>query len=274
VARTAKTTKKRAQQLKHDKFRDATMGAFDRLGDRLEGRGRTLLYAIGAAVLLLVLFGVYRAWSGSRADKANHALGRAIEIANGEVTTGTPTPGSTGPTFSSERERAQRAVEEFQKVAAEYGGSHREMARYFAAVNLLVVERARGLTELDGLTKSGNAEVAARARFALAQAREADRDYDGALSLYNDLLRNGNAVVPADTVNFRVASVYERQGKKAEAADILFRLVEESRKAKDAAGKPATPSATAREAADKLEKLDPERYKQLTPETPGGDLPF
>ncbi len=42
----ARTTKKRAQQLKHDKFRDTTMGLIDRAGDRLEGRGRTILYAL------------------------------------------------------------------------------------------------------------------------------------------------------------------------------------------------------------------------------------
>ena len=270
MARTSKTTKKRAQQLKHDKFRDATMRGFDRLGDRMEGRGRTILYAIAALAALAVLFGLYRTWSGRRADLAGLALGNAIKIANAPVTTGTPPPGQSGPTFPTERERAQKAVEEFRKVAAEHGDPHRELARYFAAANLLSVERDKGVAELEGLTRSGNDEVAARSRFALAQAREADKQYDQALALYNELLKEASPIVPADTINFRIASVYERQGRKDEAAEVLFRIVEEARKAKDNDGKPVPLSTTAREATTKLETLHPERYAQLPPEPSAG----
>jgi len=266
VPRTSKTTKKRAQQLKHDKFRDATMRGFDRLGNRMEGRGRTILYALAGLVALAVLFGLYRTWSGRQADRAGLALSNAIKIANAPVVTGTPLPGQTGPTFPTERERAQKAVEEFRKVAAEHGDPHRELARYFAAANLLMVERDKGVAELEGLTRSGNDEVAARARFALAQAREAEKRYDEALALYNELLKDKNPVVPADTVNFRIAAVYEQQGRKDEAAEILFRMVEAGRNAKDKDDKPVPLSTTAREATTKLQALSPERYAQLPPE--------
>ncbi len=267
----ARTTKKRAQQLKHDKFRDATMKGFERLGDRLEGRGRLILYGLAALVAAVALLGIYNWWSHRRAGEASQALGRAIEVATAPVVTGTPIPGETGPTFPSERERAMKAVEEFQKVAAAHGDPHRELARYFAAVNLLTVERERGLAELEGLTKSGNAEVAARARFALAQAKEADKDYDGALALYNQLLGDKSGAIPSDTVNFRIAAVYEKQGKTNEAADILFRIADEARKAKGKDGKPAPISVTARRAADKLQTLNPERHSQLPPEPSAAD---
>jgi hypothetical protein len=262
----ARTTKKRAQQLKHDKFRDATMRGFDRLGNRLEGRGRTLLYAIVAVVAAAALLGIYNWWSQRRAGEASRALGRAIEVSTAPVVTGTPIPGETGPTYPSERERAQKAVEEFQKVAAEYGDPHRALARYFVAVNLLTVERERGLAELDSLTKSGNDEVAARARFALAQAKEADKDYDGAVALYTQLAGDKSGVVPPDTANFSIASVYEKQGKTNEAAEIFFRIADEARKAKGKDGKPAPVSVTARRAADRLQTLNPARFAQLPPE--------
>ena len=42
----AKYKKKRARELQHDRFRDTTMSVFDHLGNRLEGRGRTLLYVL------------------------------------------------------------------------------------------------------------------------------------------------------------------------------------------------------------------------------------
>ncbi len=257
------------------------MGAFDRLGDRLEGRGRTILYALAGLVVLAVLFGLYRTWSNSRAEKASLALGKAIEIANAPVTTGTPVPGNKGPSFTSEREKAQKAVEEFQKVADQYGDPYRELAKFFVAVNMLQVERAKGLEQLSALTRSGNEEVAARARFALAQAKEAsapgedrDRQLEEAVALYTELLKDKDSPVPADTLNFRIAAVRERQGRKDEAAEILFRIVEESRKGKGKDGKAASPSSTVSEASSKLKTLSPERFAQLTPDAGKPELPF
>jgi hypothetical protein len=260
----ARTSKKRAQQLKHDKFRDTTMGLIDRAGDRLEGRGRTILYALAGLAAALVLFFVYQWWSNRNADSARLALGKALEIAEAPVVTGTPDPAQTGPSFPSERERAQKAVEEFQKVQQQYGSPYDELARYFAATNLLLVEREKGLSELEQLSRSGNDEVAARAKFALAQARESDGQLDQAAALYQELLKEQGKHIPTSTLNFRLASVYERQDKKNEAVDLLFRLVEESRKAAAAKeDKPDSEPAIIRAAADKLQKLSPERHAQL-----------
>ena len=60
----------------------------------------------------------------------------------------------------------------------------------------------------------------------------------------------------------------QKQGKKKEAADLLFNIVDASRKAKGADNQPLPTSAAAREAADELKKLDPDRYAQLPPEAP------
>ncbi|HEX8151137.1 MAG TPA: hypothetical protein VF591_28395, partial [Pyrinomonadaceae bacterium] len=101
----ARTTKKRAKQLKHDKFRDTTFSMYDRLSHRVEGRERTLLYALLGLVALVALLLVFNWWRGRQADAASAALGKAIEIAETPVVTGTPVPGDTGPTFASEKER-------------------------------------------------------------------------------------------------------------------------------------------------------------------------
>lgn len=239
------------------------MGLFDRLGDRLEGKGQTILYALAGLVALAVLAGIFTWWRGRQADEARAALGRAIEIAEAPVGSATPAPGTTGPTFPSERERAQKALEEFQKVADKYGDPYSDIARFMAATELLTVERVRGLSELENLSKNGRGEIAARAKFALAQAREADGQYDAAIALYNELLKQGDSTVGADTLNLRLASIYEKQGKKAEAADLLFRIVDTARKAKDKNGEPLPETDTVREAADRLQTLDPARYEKL-----------
>ena len=142
--------------------------------------------------------------------------------------------------------------------------------RFMAATQLLAVERPRGIGELEKISQSGNKEIATRARFALAQAKEADAQYDAAASLYQELLKQNEPVIAADTLNLRLASVYEKQGKKAEASDILFRMVKAAREAKGADGKPAPQTEAVRQAGDKLETLDPQRFAQLPPETPTG----
>jgi hypothetical protein len=265
----AKYKKKRARQLQHDRFRDTAMTLFERFGNKLEGRGRVILYALGGIVLIGLLSLFYVRWSNRKTDEARRALGRAITIATTPVSTGSPDPAAvndaTAPRFSSESERAQRAVEEFQKVAAKYGEPYRSEARYLAATNLLTVDRSKGITELIELSSNSNSEVAALAKFAVAQAQEIDGKYDEAARLYRELAGGGSQIVTTETANLRLALVYTKQGKKKEASDLLFSIVESSRKAKGSDELPLPPSAAAGEAAEELQKLDPERYAQLPP---------
>ena len=165
-------------------------------------------------------------------------------------------------------ERAQKAIDEFQKVAAKYGEPYRTEARYFIAANLLYVDRNKGISELSELTKSSNADVATLSRFALAQAKEGDGKYDEAAAIYRDLAKQNETIVTAETANLRLAMVLEKQGKKKEASDLLFGIVEAARKKKDADNQPAAQSQAARDAAQELQKLDPARYGQLPPEAP------
>jgi hypothetical protein len=267
----ARHGKKHAREIKRDRFREETLGLFERVGDRLEGRGKTLLYGLGGLVLVGALAYALMSWRDVKANEARQALGRAIEIAGAPVaaaqTAATPRPGVQ--TFATSRERAQRAAEEFQKVADKYGDPYRSQANYFKAANLLQVDRAKGVSELEALTRNGDAEVSAWAKFALAQAREGDAQYDAAAALYKELAAaRDHVVVPTDTANLRLAAVLEKQGKKTEAADILFQLVKASREAKDKDGKPAAPSSAADDAEQKLEQLDPARSAQLPPKPP------
>lgn len=268
----AKYKKKRARELKHDKFRDTTMRLFDQLGDRLEGKGRAILYGIAGLVLVALIAGLVIRWTNRKSDEARHALGRAIAIAATPVSS-SPEPGSSAESFGSEQERAQKAIEEFQKVAAKYGEPYRTEARYFIATNQLLVDRSKGISELGELSKSGNPEVAALSKFALAQAHETDGKYDEAIALYRELVAANSTIVTPETANLRLALTYTKQGKKKEAADLLFTIVDAARKAKDPEGNPQPMSGAARDAAQELQKLDSARYEQLPPE-PTSNLPF
>jgi predicted negative regulator of RcsB-dependent stress response len=268
----AKYKKKRARELQHDRFRDTTMGLLDRLGDSLEGKGKTILYGIGAVVVLAILVGLYVRWSNKKDDEARQAMGRAITISTTPISP-TPSQDPSSPSFGSERERAQKAAEEFQKVAAKYGDPYRTEARYFAATSFLSFDRNKGVSELAEVSK-GSGETATLAKFALAQAKESDNSLDEAAQLYKDIASQNSAIVTPDTANLRLALVYDKQGKKKEAADLLFNIVDAARKAKEADGTPVPQSAAARDATKELERIDSARYAQLTPEVPRTDLAF
>jgi len=270
----AKYKKKRVRELQQDRFRDTTMSVLDRLGNLLEGRGRSIVYGLLALLLVVIVAGFWVRWSHRKSDEARRAMGRAISIATAPVASSTPAENPVGPTFSNERERAQRAIEEFEKVAAKYGDPYRAEAGYFIATNLLYVDHNKGLSQLAELSKSSVPEVATLSKFALAQAKEADGNYDEAAALYSQIAGQNSVVVTPDTANLRLALVYQKQGKKKEAADLLFNIVDAGRKAKSADGTPLPPSAAARAASEELQKLDPDRYAQLPPQAPAGDLAF
>src|SRR5258708_15401 len=133
----AKYKKKRARELKHDRFRDTTMSLFDRLGDRLEGKGQNILYGLGGAVLLPILIWGWVSRTQKKTQEFEGALGRAIKISSAPVTP-SPSPGSTEPSFPTEQARAQSATEEFKKVADKYTGNpYHDEARYLMATNLV-----------------------------------------------------------------------------------------------------------------------------------------
>ncbi len=268
----ARYKKKRARELQHDRFRDTAISVFDRLGNVLEGRGRAILYGIGAVVLVAILIGAWLTWSRRKADEARRALGRGISIATAPVNS--TSLGDPASTYGTEQERAQKAIEEFQKVAAKYGDPYRSEARYFIATSLLHVDREKGINELAELSKSSLSDVATLSKFALAQAKEPEGKYDEAAQLYSQLATLNSVIVTPETANLRLAMVYQKQGKKKEAADILFQIVDAARKAKDSDGATPQLSAAAREASKELQKLDPERFAQLPAESPPAGLTF
>jgi hypothetical protein len=265
--------KKRAQQIKREVAHEEIVKKIEAVGKRFSGKGKTILIVLGVVVAVGIgSFFTYRYFS-RKADRARTALGAAIKIQEAQVTS-TPTPGSTDLTFPTEKERAEKALAAFEGVANNYGEPYHTTAVYFIALDHLVLDRPKGLNELTELTKTKDATIATLSKFALAQAKEADNDLAGAAAIYAELVKLNSAEIPADSANVALANVYSKQGKKQEASDILFKIGSDSRVAKDADGKPKTPSGAARSAIEKLQKIDPDRYAQLPPEPPPANSPF
>ena len=245
-----------------DRFQTKVGGTIEEAGKKLEGHGRTLLYVLAALVVFGMIAWFISSWSGRSSAAAQAALGRAIQI-SGRRVTDTPVPaGSTEKVFKTERERAEAAVREFQSVAEQYGGDVGKKARYFAATNQLLLDRQAAISQLEELAKADD-EVGKLSKFALAQTRVADGRPDEAATLYQELAGMSDPIVSKETINFELAKIYEKQGRKQEAVDLLFDLVKAASEVKDQDGKAVPLTSTAESAKEKLEDLDPERAKQL-----------
>lgn len=255
-----------------DPLQSKVMPRMEALDKKLEGKGRTILYGIAALVVLLLVVFVIVRWSRGSSGAAQTALGKAIETSQAQISPAGAPATSAAKTFKSEQERATAAIGEFQTVADKFGGSVGEKARYFIAVNKLITDRPAGIQELEVLV-SASSDTAKLAKFALAQTRVDDNRPDDAAALYQELAALEDALIAKDTINFELAKVYEKQGKKQEAVDIYFNIAKAASEAKDMDGKPVPIGETANNAKDKLKELDPERAKQIVepePESPFG----
>jgi len=251
-----------------DEFQTGVGRKVEDFGKKFEGKGRTLLYGLAALAVLAVLLGIFTAWNRRSEATAQTALGKAIETSQARVSDSPAPVGFVGKTFKTERERSDAAITEFQAVADKYGSSVKEKARYFIAVNRLKFDRAAAVPELEELSKSSG-EVGTLSKFALAQAKTDDNKLDESAGLYQELAALSNPILARDTINFELANVYEKQGKNAEAADLYFNIAKAASEAKDLEGKPVPRSQTAREAKEKLEKLNPAKAKEIVePEDP------
>jgi hypothetical protein len=260
-----------------DQFQQTVGAKVEDAGKKLEGQGRNILYGIGALVVLGIIVWIIYAWSGKSNAQAQAALGKAIDVAETRVSDQPVPAGSTEKVFKTEHERAEAAVAEFDKVAEKFGGDIGEKAKYFAASNRLSLDRTAAVTAFEELSKSSG-DVGKLSKFALAQTKAEDGKTDEAIALYQELAAMPDPIVSKDTVNFELAKLLEKQGKKQEAVDVLFTLVKAASEVKDQDGKAVPLSPTAENAKSKLKELDPEKAKEIpepAPETPpAGGNPF
>jgi hypothetical protein len=250
-----------------DPFQAKINSQLDQFGKKVEGKGRTILYAIAAVVVAAILIVLIVSWNRRSSGTAQLALSKAIETSIAPVTNQPLPPNYQGKAFKTEKERAEAAVAEFQAVAEKFGSPVKEKAQYLAAVNKISLDRPAAIQELEGLAKTGG-ETGSLAKFALAQAKEGDNKLDEAIAIYQELASSSDPIVSKDTINFELAAIYEKQGKKAEAAEAYFNIAKKASEAKDSDGKAIPMSPTAREAKDKLKALDPAKAAEIKEEVP------
>jgi len=211
------------RQLKQDQF---TATAKETYSWAVEHQNKLVTAGIIAAVVAAIALGAWL-YIQHQDESAGVALGHALAIYNAPIN-GPLTPAVAGETsFNSASERAQAARAEFAKIADSYPHTHSgEIARYFEG---LADQDAGNTTaaenELKQAASSGRSDVAALAKFALANLYR-NRGQDAqALELYKELIEHPTTTVAKASAQLALASLYEpKQPQEAR------RLYEEVRK--------------------------------------------
>ena len=217
------------QALKHDQFVDTTQHGLEWASQHR----RSLLVTGVLALAVIAVLAVAAVVFNSRSEKAEIALGEAMQT----YQTPLAAPGQQVPpgvkTFPSAAERAKTANQLFLKTADAYGmTSAGKLARYFAGLTYIEAgQSASAEATLKQVASGWNNDLASLAKLALAQLyRQTGRD-QLAIDLYNDLTAHPSTAVPAGTAQLQLADLYEAQNKPELAKKIYATL-----KDKDAKG--------------------------------------
>ena len=209
------------QQLKHDRFTDATQGA----ASWAAGHQKKVAIAVGAVILLAAVLAGGWYYFDRQNEQASVALGKAVRTFQSQLRApGSPErPGAL--TFESAEARGKQAQKEFLEVAERYPYTRTaEVARFLAGVAAIDAgDKATAERELKAAAGSRREDLAALAKMALAAFyHSGGRDAD-ALALYDQLIAHPTASVSKTAALLAKAEMLEAK-QPAEAAKVYQQI--------------------------------------------------
>jgi tetratricopeptide (TPR) repeat protein len=181
----------------------------DKLSWAVDHRNPMLaLVGILVVVLLLLIGGFY--YQQSREQKASELLGSALQLYSAPIRpAGSPeVPGQ--PSFTSVTDRAKVASNKLVEVSDKYGRTDSgTMSRYFLGLCAEDMnDNAKAEQYFKKVSDSGNKDVAALAKSALASLyHDTNRDQQ-AIDLYKQLIEKPTNTVPKPSAQMALADIY------------------------------------------------------------------
>jgi TolA-binding protein len=219
-------------KLKEDEFAKSVA----RARQAIDTRGRDIMRAVVAVVVVLVLAGGYILWKQSKEGRANTSLASALAVYEAPVVAPTaPTPGSPMPvpqpnTFETEQARLDAALPKFVETAEAFPGTNAGITAQYHAAGILAALGRHAEAEQryrSVIDDAGDRIYGRTARLGLAEAQVAQGKYDEAIAIYTELSRDANSTIPVDGVLMQMARAYAKAGRTEEAAQAFNRVVEE-----------------------------------------------
>lgn len=201
-------------------------------GTIVQERGKPIIYAIVAVVVVLAGSGGYVAWRNNVEAKAHAQLAGALAIEEARI--GPPaafgTSAPTGLSFVSEREKNQAALTKYKEVANAYPSSDAGLyARYRQANTFMALGSPESAAEIyqQVISQGGDSLYAQMARLGLAEAQAQSGEYDAAINTFRDLSQRKDGQLPVDGLLMRLGRTQLEAGKASEAEQTFNKLVQE-----------------------------------------------
>ena len=195
------------RQLKQDKFAETAQGA----AEWATGHRSAVVWGVSVLIAVVLITIGFVTWRSRQMERGNDELGAAMK------TFDTPlrapgTPAGDTPSFTSVAERAKAAEKQFKAIADKYSMvPPGKIARYMDGIALLQSGDTAGAEQqLKSASNSGDKDVAALAKMALASIyRDSKRQADAA-KLYKELVEHPTNSVSKATAQLELADMYEK----------------------------------------------------------------
>jgi len=211
------------RQLKQDRFAATVAQEVAWVG---EHRKQLIISAVVVAILVAASFGLWY-WNSRRDEAAGVKFGEAEKLYRAPiVAAGTPsTP--ENPVFPSAADRAKAALKLFTAVADQYGSTNSgKIARYFSGLCYRDMGDFQSAeAALKKSSESGDNDLRALAKFALAELYAAQNRLNDAAAVYNDLAAHPATTVSRATALLQLAQMYEDHKQLAPARDAYQQVV-------------------------------------------------
>lgn len=227
----------RRQLKKEDKFAETAEGAMHWAGEHQ----KTMIWTI---VVVLILggsaFGIFN-WHSRQTERANIALGKAIQTLNAPLRPAATPADPNNVSFTSIAERGKQAEKELKAIADQYPYTKPgKVARYLAGTAAMQAgDNKTAEQELKSVADSRDQSVAALAKMALAGLYGTTNRGSDAAKIYKDLSDHPTDTVSKSEAQLALADLYGSTDPK-EAANIYQQIQKEnpsSAAAQIAAGK-------------------------------------
>ncbi|MGE5323649.1 MAG: tetratricopeptide repeat protein [Actinomycetota bacterium] len=205
------------RQLKEDRFVETAQGAAEWTAAH---RKPVIASAVALIVAVAGTLG-FITWHTRQNEAANVALGAALRVFNANLrSANAPVTPENKDEFTSAAERGKAAEKQFKSVADQYSLTDAgHIARYLAGVAAMQAgDNAGAEQQLKAAADSGDKNIAALAKMALANYYRANNKLADATRIYKDLADHPTVTVSKAAAQLAMADMYESTDPKEAVA--------------------------------------------------------
>lgn len=213
------------RQLKEDKFAKGTQEAVHWATEHRQ----VLIWSIGVAVVAVIAVFGYLAWNSRQTERANMALGKALETFSAPLRPAGAPPDPTIKSFVSVAERGKEAQKELKAIADQYPHTQPgKIAGYLAGTAAIQAGDNAGAEQLlKSAADNRDKNIAALAKLALANLYQNINRAGDAAKIYKELIDKPTDTVSKGEAQLDLAEMYEATDPK-EAATIYEQIQKEN----------------------------------------------